>query len=234
MSPASEYLIAPGLVLAIGTWAALILCVVAKWPLLGTFMLSRIPPPLPDDVAPMSEVAPGPSTTTQDLIAQAGIDAAAAKAAQARATASLQAAVDSMAADFGVSPTVPTNELANQLTNLQAAANGHGSTLDKILVRLANLETQGAKMATAIDDLTQAVHDNTSQVGSILTALDGYVAEVAALAAANGTPAQFAALATELKANNAKMAAAAVANVPAIPGTPATPGTPPVPTAAKK
>lgn len=64
----------------------------------------------------------------------------------------------------------------------------------------------------AIDDLTAQVAANTTVVGSALTLIQGFAAQ---LAAAGTDPAKLAALQAQLQASDDALAAAVVANTPA-------------------
>jgi len=89
--------------------------------------------------------------------------------------------------------------------------------LRSIDARLANLETQGLKTMSALDDLTTQVAANTSAEQSAITLINGLAAQIAA----NATdPAKIAALASQLKTSADALGAAIVANTPAAPPAP--------------
>lgn len=95
------------------------------------------------------------------------------------------------------------------------------NTVTEILVRLTKVaQTEGTQMAL-LDGIRDAVAANTSVDQSAILLLQDLTARIAALAdqVANGTvdPAEVAALAAELQARNAELAAAVVANTPAAP-----------------
>lgn len=69
----------------------------------------------------------------------------------------------------------------------------------------------------AIDDLTAQVAQNTTVIGSALTLIQGFAAE---LAAAGTDPVALAALQAQLNSSDTALAAAVAANTPAAPSTP--------------
>lgn len=86
--------------------------------------------------------------------------------------------------------------------------------LRSIDARLTNLETQGTKAMSALDDLTAQVAANTSTEASAVTLIQGIAAQ---LAAAATDPAKISALSSQLKTSADALAAAIVANTPAAP-----------------
>lgn len=92
--------------------------------------------------------------------------------------------------------------------------------LERIDRRLQDLETtvamQGAKIMSALDDLTKQVAANTSVENSAVLLIQGIAAQ---LAAAGTDPAKLAALTTQLNASAVALAKAVSANTPApVPG----------------
>jgi len=70
-------------------------------------------------------------------------------------------------------------------------------------------------MATELDGLVAQVKTNTDIVQSAILLVQGLAQKIADLAAAGGTPAQFADLAAQIKASDDALAAAIAANTPA-------------------
>lgn len=104
------------------------------------------------------------------------------------------------------------------LTDLVDALRAIGTTLSSIDARLANLETQGTKTMSALDDLTTQVTANTTVEQSAITLIQGIAAQ---LAAAATDPAKISALSSQLKTSADALAAAITANTPAAPPAPA-------------
>jgi hypothetical protein len=86
--------------------------------------------------------------------------------------------------------------------------------LRSIDARLTNLETQGTKAMSALDDLTAQVAANTSAEQSAITLIQGLSAQ---LSAASTDPAKIQALASQLNTSAAALSAAILANTPAAP-----------------
>lgn len=81
--------------------------------------------------------------------------------------------------------------------------------IDQILTKLETVETHVSKQ---MDDLTAQVHANTDVANSAIALINGIADRITAAA---GDPAAVAALADELRANNAGLATAVTANTPA-------------------
>ena len=88
-------------------------------------------------------------------------------------------------------------------------------SVNRAILRL--LETNGANIMSAIDDLTAQVAANTAVEASAVTLIQGIAAE---LAAAATDPAKVEALAAQLKASASALGAAVAANTPAAPPAP--------------
>ncbi len=72
-------------------------------------------------------------------------------------------------------------------------------------------------MSAEFDALTAQVAATVTVEKSVLTLVTSMAAQIAALASAGGTPAQFTQLAADLKASADQVSAAVVANTPAAP-----------------
>ncbi|MDE2097696.1 MAG: hypothetical protein KGL39_10645 [Patescibacteria group bacterium] len=95
--------------------------------------------------------------------------------------------------------------------------------LDTILCELQSLTLKGATMSQELDTLAAQVAASVTVEQSAITLLNGLSNQITALAASGGTPAQFTALATQLKTSADALSAAIVANTPSAPtATPAT------------
>lgn len=89
--------------------------------------------------------------------------------------------------------------------------------LDTILCGLQTLTRKGDSMSAELDTLASQVAASVTVEQSAVTLLNGLSAQITALAASGGTPAQFNDLAARLKTSADALAAAVVANTAAAP-----------------
>lgn len=89
--------------------------------------------------------------------------------------------------------------------------------LDHLLWMMRQVLLKEKEMSAELQALIDQVTANTSVETSAVTAINGLAAQIAALAANGGTPAQFQALADQLKASAISLGAAVVANTPPAP-----------------
>lgn len=89
--------------------------------------------------------------------------------------------------------------------------------MDVILAQLSLVSVQEDVMSVELDALTAQVAAQTTVEKSAITLLNGLSKQIADLAAAGGTPAQFTALAATLKTSADDLGTAIVANTPATP-----------------
>jgi hypothetical protein len=83
--------------------------------------------------------------------------------------------------------------------------------LNRILATLVRMETQEVQMSQELDDLKAAVAENSALDDSIIQLVNGLAAQIEAL---KDDPAALAALAVEVRAKSALIAAAIQANTP--------------------
>ncbi len=92
--------------------------------------------------------------------------------------------------------------------------------LDTVIDLLHILIAGEQHMAGELDALKAQVAANTSVEGGAVLLLQGIAAQIAALVASGGSPADFTALSTQLKGSADALAAAVAANVPPVPAPP--------------
>ncbi len=108
-------------------------------------------------------------------------------------------------------------DLLNSLLSLGPKLDTLSAKLDGILALLQDLKQQGVLMSAELDRLTADVTSTGDVVTSVEQAIAGLVQQVKDLASQGGTPAQFTALADQIDAFKARLAAAVVAGTPVAP-----------------